>query len=87
VVNEITDDNSKHKVTIKVNDNIWYIEDNLKEASNVLNNYFTDVNKMLANQFNKRSNLVLNIRDKNIPWSFDNIFLDKVDVSEIRINI
>jgi len=60
LVIKITYDNPKNKDTIKdikVNDNILNIEDNLKETSNVLINYFTDVGKNLTNKFNKRSNL------------------------------
>lgn len=44
------------------------------EASNVFNNYFTDVGKNLAKNFNKISNLVFNVHDNNISCSFDDFF-------------
>lgn len=60
------------------------INDNPREASNVFNNYFTDVGKNLAKKGNKTSNLILNKRDNNILCSFDNIVQEKIDVLEIR---
>lgn len=50
----------------------------------MFNNYFTDVGKNLAKKFSKTSNLFLNKRDNNILCSFDQFFLEKIDVSEIR---
>lgn len=93
LVNEITGNNSKNNDTIKtilVDNKLLNIENNLKEASNVFNDYFTDVGKNLAKNFkncNKRSNLVFNIHDNNISCSFDKIFLEKVNISELRLII
>lgn len=90
LINEITGSNPKNNDKIKtviMNDKILNIDDNPKEVSNVFNNYFTDVGKNLAKNFNKTHNLVLNKSNDNILCSFDKIFLEKIDVSELRIII
>lgn len=87
LVNEITGCNSKNNESIKtiiMEDKYLNINDNPEEASNAFNNYFTDVGKNLAKKFNKTSNLNLNKRDNNILCSFDKIFQEKIDISEIR---
>jgi len=89
LINEITGSNPKNNKikTVIVNDKILNIDDNSKEVSNVFNNYFTDVGKNLATNFNETLNLVLNKSNNNILCSFDKIFLEKIDVSELRIII
>jgi len=87
LVNEITGCNSKNNESIKtiiMEDKYLNINDNPKEASNAFNNYFTDVGKNLAKKFNKTSNLNFNKRDNNNLCSFDKIFQEKIDISEIR---
>jgi len=70
-----------------VNNNLLNIDDNPKEAANESNNYFTNVGENLAKQFMKNPDLVLNLRNDNILCSFDEFFLDKVDVSELSLII
>jgi len=57
-------------------------------VSNIFNNYFSNVGKNLVKKFKKTQNLVLNkSNDNNILCSFEKIFLEKIDVSELRIII
>lgn len=70
-----------------MNNNLLNIEDNPKEAANDFNNYFTKVGENLAKKFSKNPDLVFDLSNKKIPISFDKVFLDKVDVSELSLII
>jgi len=90
LINKITGSNPKNNdrfKTVVVNDIIFNIDDNPKELSNMFNNYFSNVGKNLAKKFKKTQNLVLNKSNDNILCSFEKIFLEKNDVSELRIII
>lgn len=67
-----------------MNDKLLNIDNNPKEASNLLNNYFTDVDKNIAKKFNQ-TNIFLNKCNNNIRCSFDKIFKKKKkNVSELK---
>lgn len=66
-----------------MNNNLLNIDDNPKEVANEFNNYFTNVGENLAKKFKKNPDLVFNLYNDKILHSFDKVFLDKVDVSEL----